>query len=337
MFFFGAFLLGGMLWSIGLPGIYESFRLMGPWIFPFLLLTGMANFIHALAWVPCFPGERLPIRFWQLYLAREAGAGMSNITPTTDVGGEVFKVLLLEPLLPRKLILAAVVIDKASISVAKMAYLSLGLAYLMHYLPLPWEVKLSLAITVGLISLGVLMFVAFQKYGVLARILPRLEDRGLGEKWVGWITRHLLPVEEELVEFYKQYPGRFVLSLSLHFSSYIFRIFRTYILFLLLLGADAPGFKEAAMVTVAVAALDQMFFFVPGRVGTMEGARYLVLTMLGATQAYGLAYALVSRVDQLVWSGVGLAAYGLCTRLFPRTPVLRTPSEKGTEAEPIVS
>ena len=42
-----------------------------------------------------------------------------------------------------------------------------------------------------------------------------------------------------------------------------------------------PGWFEALMVAMAVAALDQMFFLVPARLGTLEGARVLVLSASG--------------------------------------------------------
>ena len=50
------------------------------------------------------------------------------------------------------------------------------------------------------------------------------------------------------------------------------------------------------------------------RLGTLEGARFMVLSLLGVTQAYGLAFGLVARVEQLLWSGMGFFAYGIYPR-----------------------
>ena len=71
---------------------------------------------------------------------------------------------------------------------------------------------------------------------------------------------------------------------------------------------------DAAMMTVVVLALDQMFFFVPGGIGTLEGARFMMLSSLGIGQVYGLAFGLVARLDKLVWSGMGLLVYTLYIR-----------------------
>jgi hypothetical protein len=52
----------------------------------------------------------------------------------------------------------------------------------------------------------------------------------------------------------------------------------------------------------------------------LEGARFVVLSLLGVAQVYGLAFGLVARVEQLFWAGVGFLAYGVYTRyVSPKT------------------
>ena len=65
------------------------------------------------------------------------------------------------------------------------------------------------------------------------------------------------------------------------------------------------------MVAMAVAALDQMFFLVPARLGTLEGARVLAV---GIPQVLGLTLGLIARLESLFWNGIGLLIYVLCTR-----------------------
>jgi hypothetical protein len=68
------------------------------------------------------------------------------------------------------------------------------------------------------------------------------------------------------------------------------------------------------MVAIAVATLDQMVFFVPGSVGTLEGMRFTVLSALGVVHVYGLAFGRITRLHKLFWNSLGLLAYALCTR-----------------------
>jgi hypothetical protein len=81
------------------------------------------------------------------------------------------------------------------------------------------------------------------------------------------------------------------------------------------------------MVAMVAAALDQMFFLVPARLGTLEGTRVLVLSAAGIAQVFGLAFGLIVRLESLFWNGIGLLMYALYTR---RTFLVQ--SAQGAEA-----
>jgi len=128
------------------------------------------------------------------------------------------------------------------------------------------------------------------------------------------LSQRLAPLDAQLIGYYTAYPWRFGRSLLLHFVGFIATGFKTYVLLQLLLGTRAPGWSEAMTVAVVVAALDQMCFLVPARLGTLEGTRVLVLSTVGITPAVGLAFGLMARLDSLFWNGIGLLTYALCTR-----------------------
>ncbi len=316
LFFLSAVvLLGGMFWQVGMAGLVATLHTLGPWIGPFMLLEIGPILLHTAGLAACLPPGRLPLRLWQLALVQQAGDAFNYITPTAEIGGDVLKVFLLEPLLSREQATAVVVIDKATMTLAKMLYLATGLLYITQQLTLPRELHLSLSLSIGLVTLGLLGFVALQRYSVLSRFLTWLEYLRVGQETLRRLRQPVLSMEAHLVTYYTHYPWRFCYSLFLHAMAMVLRIFKTYLLLRLMLPDSA--LSQAIVVTVAVAALDQLFFFVPGRLGTLEGARFMVLSTLGIAQIYGLAFGLIARVEQLLWGGIGLGAYVLFTRLFP--------------------
>jgi uncharacterized membrane protein YbhN (UPF0104 family) len=324
-----------MVWRVGPSSLLDIFHAIGLWLVPYVLLEVIPVVLHSAGWAACFPGQRLPVKLWRLVLVGKAGNAINYLLPTATIGGEVVKVLMLEVAMPREQAMAMVVIDKASSTIARMLYLTLGMLYLTHHLPLPVELQLSLKLTIGLISLGLLGFVAFQRYGLLSQFVCSLERLRLGQKHLQRLRPCLVPLDAQLVTYYTRYPWRFVHSLLLHFTAQTFRVIQTYVLLHFLLGNSAPAFTQTIMVTVAVSALDQMFFFVPGHLGTLEGARFLVLTTLGVAHVYGLAFGLIERVEQLVWSGLGLLAYAVYARLSPSTVRDNTLRRSaGTQANP---
>jgi len=334
LFFLGGVaLLGGMLWQVGIAGFLMSLQALGFWVGPFVLLDTIPIFLHTAGWAACFQDKRHSIRFWQLYLVRLAGSAINQVTPTATIGGEVVKVLLLKPSLPREQAAASVVIDKSSITLAQILYLALGTLYLTGHLSLPEELRLGLSLALGLISLGLIIFVASQRYGLLSRLVRGLGRLKIGQARLQRLSQRLMPLDTHLIAYYTTQPWRFVGSIVWHFLAFAFDGAKTYILLRFLLGNNAPGFAHAVMVAVAVNALEQMFFFVPARLGTLEGIRFTVLSALGVAQVYGLAFGLVARLDALFWNGLGLLAYALCTHL-PLLPRLPQPATTASSSGP---
>jgi uncharacterized protein (TIRG00374 family) len=323
LFLSGMTLFGVMVWQVGFTGLLASFQAMGLWIVPYVLLDTVPTLLHTLGLAACFQRRQCSLRLWQLALVRLAGGAINQLTPTATLGGEVVKVQLLESALPREQALAAVVIDKTSYALARMIYLALGILYLTRRLPLPVGVQWSVSLTIGLITLGVVIFIACQRYGALSKFIRGLGHLNIAQVKLHRLSQHLVHLDTQLVMYYMAHPWRFTGSVLAHCLGHTSEVFQTYILLHFLLGGDAPGFADAVAVAIAVAALDEAFFFMPGRLGTLEGARFTVLSALGVAKVYGLAFGLVVRIQNLVWSGIGLLAYVMCTRL----PGLRRPAQ----------
>jgi glycosyltransferase 2 family protein len=310
----GLLLLGGMVWQVGITDLLASFRIVGWWMVLWISLEIVPVLLHTAGWAACFQKSHHRVSFWRLFIVRLAGSAINQVTPTATVGGEVVKVLLLESTLPRAQATAAVVIGKASFTMAQIFHLTLGTLYLTGRLPLPAEVQLSLGLTIGLIVLGLLGFIAVQRYGLLSKFLDWLSGFNIGRARLDRWRQHLLPLEACLAAYYIAHPWRFGSSLCLHFGAFAFSNIQNFLALRLLLGANAPGLAEAIMVTITVAALGQVFFFVPGGLGTSEGIRLTILSTLGVAHVYGLAFGLMARFEGLVWDGFGLLAYAWYTR-----------------------
>ena len=143
------------------------------------------------------------------------------------------------------------------------------------------------------------------------------------------MSQQAASLDAQLMAYYTAHPWRFGGSLLWHFIAFLCSGARTYVLLRLLLGDRAPGWAEALMVAVVVSALDQMFFLVPARLGTLEGARVLVLSAAGLTPVVGLTFGLIARLDSLFWNGIGLLFYALCTRRPVLVRSVPSPCGKG--------
>jgi glycosyltransferase 2 family protein len=308
-------ILGSMLWQVGSADILVGLQNVGFWFIPLLGLRFVPLFCHTLGWAACFQ-RKVPLQ--PLLLVQVAGTAINQITPTATIGGEVAKVLLLESIIPKIDTAAAVMIDKASFTLSQVAYIGLGTLYLSGRLTLPGELVIGLRLVFGLIFFGLLGFIAFQRYGMLSKCVQQLAMFNIGRQRLNQLSQRLAPFDAHLARYYTTRQWRFVGSLLSHFVGFCCDGLRTYFLLWCLLGAQTPSFAEAVLVTVAIAAADQVFFFVPGRMGTLEGSRFAILTALHIMPAYGLAFGLVARLEDLSWNGLGLVVYTLRTRLLWR-------------------
>ena len=319
-------ILGSMLWQVGSTDILASLQNIGFWFIPLLGLRFVPWLFHTLGWSACFQCK-VPLQ--PLLAVQIAGNAINQLTPTATLGGEVAKVLLLEPVIPKIETAAAVMIDKASFTLSQVVYIGLGTFYLSGRLTLPNELVMGLHIVFGLIFLGVLGFIAFQRYGMLSKCVQIFATLNIGRQGLQRLSQHLAPLDAHLARYYTTHRKRFLGSLLSHFVGFCCDGLRTYFLLWCLLGTQTPSFPEAVLVTVAIAAADQVFFFVPGRVGILEGSRFAILTALDIMPVYGLAFGLVARLEELSWTGLGLVVYTLRTRLVWRhtsgQETIRTP------------
>ncbi|MBM3224608.1 MAG: flippase-like domain-containing protein [Candidatus Tectomicrobia bacterium] len=308
-FFAGLLLLGSMVWQVGLAALLTVFQAIGLWLVPWIALEIVPVLLHTAGWAACFQRRHGPVPFWRLFYVRLAGSAINQVTPTATLGGEVVKVLLLESSLPREQVAAAVVIDKASFTLGQILHLTLGTLYLTGRLPLPAEVQLGLGITIGLITLGLFGFVALQRYGLLSKLLRWLSGFRLAPASLPRLIEHLAPFEAHMTAYYTAHSWRFGVSLGFHVLAFACISVQNYLALYLLLGANAPALSDVIMLTITVVALEQMFFFVPGGLGTSEGIRLTILSTLGIAQVYGLAFGLMARLASLTWNALGLLAY----------------------------
>ena len=77
--------------------------------------------------------------------------------------------------------------------------------------------------------------------------------------------------------------------------------------YLILFFLQVPVTVERALtIEVLSTMLDALLFFMPGTVGTQEGGKVLIFSVLGLDAAKGLSMGILRRIRQLVWAGIGL-------------------------------
>ena len=280
-------------------------------VFPYSLMTTL----DTLGWRFAFQRDAVPFR--SLLAARLAGEAFNMTTPTASVGGEAVKAWFIRPYVPLAESLPSVVIAKTTITIAQALYLATGLVVAMTVLPRTSTLLQIMQWLLGLEILGVGGFVAVQVFGLLGaggRVLQRL---GLLAPTGG--AQLMGQMDSALAHFYRDQPGRLVLSVTCHYLGWVLGALEAYLI-LWALGLPV-SLSTAVLIDAFGSGVGFAAFLVPARLGAAEAGQVAVFMALGLGAPAGLTFALAQRVREAAWTGIGLLA--LTTLRDTAPPVAR--------------
>ena len=279
-----------------------------------VLLHALVAVFDALGWRFAFPAARVP--FLRLMAVRLAGEAVNMTTPTAAVGGEPVKAWLLRADAPVGETVASIIVAKTTITVAQGLFLLLGVAVAATRLPSGSPLFLGMVWLLVTETLALSIFLLAQVRGLLGG-LGRLVGRVRLPTSLQRVDV-LLRANEVLERFYREQPGRLVLSTSAHFLGWLLGVVET-LLILHFLGVDA-SVGTAVVIEALATGIRFVAFFIPAGLGALEGGLLVAFGALGLGPTTALSFSLVRRLREAVWIGVGLVALFRASRAVPRGP-----------------
>jgi glycosyltransferase 2 family protein len=299
-----AFLLW-MLHQVGWHIIWQHLLKVG-WWWPVLLLPyGVVNCLEALSWDYLLLSSAHRPSLMKLFRLRLGGEALNTLTPTAGLGGEPFKAVRLAALgVPWEEATASVVIHKGVAVLSLVLYIFLGLALVPFLLPLSGSLVLLLSSGAFLLAGGALLFIIAQGRGPCMGGVRLLDRFGLCPRRLKEKEAELESLDAAMASFYREHPGRGLLSLALFVLAWLVHAVEVYLMFWLL------GHPISWSLAVCLDALAMLFtamgFFIPAALGVQDGGNVLLALgfHLGAT--LGAAFSILRRLREAFWMGLGL-------------------------------
>lgn len=300
---FGAALFIGLVIHIGLSAVVSLFARLS-WFLPLIVVFpyGLTTSLDALGWRFAFRRDRVPFRV--LLSARLAGEAFSLTTPTASVGGDAVKAWLVRPYVPLTESLPSVIVAKTTSAIGQAIFLLVGLLVGWAILPPGSLLLQAMQWLLALELVGVAGFVAVQVFGVLGgggRVLARFGVLGAQSG-----AQALGRVDGALTHFYRREPRRLALSVGCQVLSWTLGALEGYII-LWALGTPV-SFATALLIEAFGSGVGFAAFLVPARLGALEAGQVAVFVALGLGAPAGLTCALVSRLREAAWAGIGFLA-----------------------------
>jgi uncharacterized protein (TIRG00374 family) len=309
----GSGLLFLLLWTTGLHNLYRDVVQQGWAILPFVALTGIENGFHALGsrWCLSRP-HRAALPLWRLFLLYQTGYAFNLITPSAEIGGDVARGVVLEKYVPGPEAASAVIINKFTFSIARMAAAAALTGVTIGLFQLSWWEAWGLGLGAALTTLALLAFAFFQARGLLGAVLTWFARVG-GARSRDWMALHVDELDRRLRAYYRENRRDLFAAILWDLAGFAVGIVQRTYMMRVLVGGAADGAPITLLMGAAVWAittlLDMIFFFVTGGLGVLEGAHKLAFEAVGLPGGKGVALSVVTRLNQLVWILIGVGAY----------------------------
>jgi hypothetical protein len=279
----------------GAAEILDGIQRVGWGLVIILLLAGVRFVLRSECWRLCMPdAARLPPgRAFRAFLA---GDSVGNVTPLGMVASEPTKVLLSRHHLATRDAVASLAAENVIYAASVATMVSMGLLVVLLTVPLTatWRWGLGGA----LVSIAVAVIAG-------RRLLRGTWDarRGARPAW----REPIAAVRQAVAAFSEGQANRFRRAYVLDLVYHAIAVLEVFLTLRWVLGDRSPSLTQAIAFEALNRALVVAFKFVPFRVGVDEALTGAAAPMLALDPAAGITLAVVRKVRNLFWTGVGLA------------------------------
>ena len=277
------------------------------WAVPAIVgVYGLVYTLNTIAWrLTMIEKPRLPfIRAW---VVNVAAFSINYLTPFASIGGEPFKIVAASQWMGARNGAASVLNYRLVHMQAHILVFLTGVILAFFLLPAGTvATSLLIMLTLVLLVIGALLL-AVHREGVIERLFDlasrvpvlnrfaiRLEPR----------RSALVEVDRQLIAFHRSSPMRYYGALFVEYSA---RVLSMLEFFIIARGVGHPvSFGTAFLIGGFSSLVVNLFFFMPFNVGSKEGGLAVIFAALGLPSRLGVAAAVVSRLRELSWIGIGL-------------------------------
>jgi putative membrane protein len=285
---------------LGAGAVMRALLAIGPLGFAAVCLIHVGLLVTmGLAWSALLPGTRFWVAIWGRFV-RDSG---SEVLPLSQVGGYVLGVRAVTLAgVPATRGAASTIVDVGLEFLGQVAFISLGLAWLLHIRPnaiSPVPVALGLSVSTSL----AITFLVAQRRGL--KYVDRFAPRILGAGWAERTATGAAALHQALAAIYRNRAGVWA-SFFLHFGCWLASAAEIWVA-LRFAGVALP-FGSVIVMESLLYAIRSAAFAVPNAVGVQEGAYLLLGTAFGLTPEMALALSLLKRARDLT---IGLPVLAL--------------------------
>jgi len=309
-FIFGLAVLAVMASQLDYTEVWANIQRAGYWFFAVVGIWFFLYLFNTAAWwviIRSQGGEG--VGFLWLYKITVSGFALNYATPGGLMGGEPYRIMSLAPKIGTERATSSVLLYVMTHIFSHFWFWLLACALYLFIHPLSVPMGILLAVVTAFCLTAIWFFLKGYKNGIAVsgmRLLthfPLLKRKA--RRFFDSHAEQLANIDSQIAALHNQNPRTFATAVGLELACRIVSSLEIYFC-LLVLPNVSLGFLDCILILAFTSLFANMLFFIPLQLGGREGGFMMSTSELGMTASAGIFVALIIRLRELIWTGIGL-------------------------------
>lgn len=308
-FLFGVAVLILMLTQLDYTQVWCGLCHAGYWSVAVIVLWAFLYIFNTASWyIIINSGGKTPVRFWWLYKITVSGFALNYATPGGLLGGESYRIMSLSPIIGAERASSSVILFAMTHIFSHFWFWLLSVVLYLVVRPLDVFMGVLLTAVTLFCLLGLWFFIVGYRKGLAHRALGLLSLvpglRNWATRFVDQHRQQLDTVDCQIAALHNQNRRTFVSAVLLELMCRICSAAEIY--FVLRVLMPSANYADCILILAFTSLFANLLFFIPLQLGGREGGFLMSAAGLGLKASQGAFVALIVRVRELVWTGIGL-------------------------------
>lgn len=314
-FIFGLLVFAVMLTQIDYRQAWQGIQQSGSRFVLILLLWAVLYGINTTAWMVIIKAKanveekkNLRLRWLWLYKTTITGFAINYATPGGLMGGEPYRIMALKPYIGTERASSSVILYVMTHIFAHLWFWLLSAILFIVVHPLSTAMTLMLGIIILCSITAIWFFMKGYQQGLTVRATRLLKHIPyIGKKAQPFIDRNkerFDVIDQQIAALHQHNKKSFVSAVMLELAGRFISALEIYWIAPVML--IHVGYADSVLILAFTSLFANLLFFLPLQLGGREGGFLMSATNLGLSASAGGFIALMVRLRELIWTGIGL-------------------------------